>query len=266
MPSTYRYLPTILIALTLSAGGTASAQIMTDTVAGVTSVTATYGYSPFFGDGPDPWHFASLSLGHKTTHGSAIGRANFAHRFGTSGTQGELDLYPRIARNIYAYLNVGVSNSTIFPELRTGAELFGSLNRVWEASIGYRYLRFPSEPTTIFTGAIGKYDGNWWTSVRPYIRHRDDGLAMSVGITTRHYTSDADNYIGASFSAGSSPTDRVDASQLSQTNSWNVGLHGSRSLKPRVAGTWSVGYFNERLPSATTRRRLDTEIGIRFDR
>lgn len=244
----------------------ASSQIMIDTVAGVTSVTATYGYSPFVGDGPDPWHYASFSIGQKTTHGSVIGRANFARRFGKSGYQGEVDLYPRIAKNLYAYLNLGVSSSEIFPELRTGAELFGSLDRVWEVSMGYRHLRFPTEKTTLFTGSVGKYDGNWWTSVRPYIHHRDDGLAMSIGVTARHYTADADNYVGASFSAGSAPNDRVDATQLSRTNSWNVGLHGSRSLRKQVAGTWSVGYSNERLPSATTRRRIDTEIGIRFDR
>lgn len=235
-----------------------------DTIPASGYISGTYEYSHFL-EGPDPWQFASLSVGRKMSLGSIIGRANFARRFSNDGFQGELDAYPRLTPNVYAYLNVGYSESEVFPRWRSGAEIFASLNDAWEASVGYRQLRFSGKPTTLFTGAVGKYSGNWWTSVRPFIRKKDVGLAASVGLTVRRYTVDGDNYLGATLSGGSSPSDRVDPSQLAQTSSWSAGVHGSWSFQPRVTAIWAIGYDNETLPSRDSRRRLDTSIGMRFD-
>ncbi len=235
-----------------------------DTIHASGYIAADYEYSHFF-EGPDPWQLASFSVGHKTSHGSIIGRANFARRFGNQGIQGEVDAYPRLGKNVYGYVNVGYSEANVFPHWRSGAEVFASLAQAWEASLGYRQLRFGGAPTTLYTGSVGKYSGNWWTSLRPFIRKKDQGLASSLGLTVRRYTIDGDNYLGATLSGGSSPTDRIDPSQLAQTRSWSAGVQGSWTFQPRRTMNWSLGYDKETLANRNQRRRFDTSIGIRLD-
>ncbi|MDE3151771.1 MAG: YaiO family outer membrane beta-barrel protein, partial [Gemmatimonadota bacterium] len=118
-------------------------------------------YTSFSG-GYDAWQFVSVSLANRSAWGTAIGRVNYANRYATGGLQVEGDLYPRLGPSTYLYLNLGYSGSSVFPQWRSGAELFQSLPDAWEASAGYRQLRFNGAPVTLLTGAVGKYAGNYW--------------------------------------------------------------------------------------------------------
>jgi len=227
-------------------------------------VGADYSYAWFHGD-IDPWQLAAISVGRRGPRGSVIGRANLAQRFGSNGAQVELDAYPRIRPGMYAYLNVGYSNDNIFPQWRSGGELFSNLPRAWEASLGYRQLRFGGAPVTLLTGSLGKYVGNSWLSLRPYVRVKPDGVSASLGITGRKYGADADNYLGARISAGTSPSDRADPTEIARTSSWSASLQGSRSLRPGLFGTWSLGMEQEELSSTTTRKKLEGSFGLRTE-
>jgi YaiO family outer membrane protein len=149
-----------------------------------------------FGGAMDHWQQAALSLGRGGTHGTLIGRVNVADRFDTYGAQYELDAYPTLGKGRYAYLNVGFSDATIFPEKRYGAEFFTTLPSAYEASLGLRNMRFPNEQVTLFTGSLGRYTGNWWLSLRPYGRRKaDDSFSMTGSLTARRYYAGADTYI-----------------------------------------------------------------------
>lgn len=89
-----------------------------------------------------PWQLGALSLGHRSGAGTYIARVNTARRFETGGAQGEVDLYPRLGRTCYAYLNAGYGDAPVFPEWRFGAELFANLPRAWEASLGLTGRRY----------------------------------------------------------------------------------------------------------------------------
>lgn len=230
----------------------------------VTYVGAEYNHVYFHGD-LDPWNMLALSLGNRGARGSYIGRLNLANRFDQDGAQVELDAYPRFGEKLYAFFNVGYSGSDIFPEWRSGAELFAALPSAWEASAGYRQLRFEGVPAvTLITGAVGKYFGNSWISVRPYVRVGDNGTGTTVVVTGRRYFADADNYIGARLSAGSSPSERATPAEVNRNDSWSAALQGSRTLRPRVVGNWSVGVEREELSAATTRKRVDLILGLRI--
>jgi YaiO family outer membrane protein len=190
---------------------------------------------------------------------------NLASRFGEQGAQIELDAYPRLGEKLYAFFNLGYSGSDIFPEWRSGAELFAALPDAWEASAGYRQLRFEgAPPVTLITGAVGKYFGNSWISARPYVRVGDNGTGTTVVVTGRRYFADADNYIGARLSAGSSPSERATPAEVNRNDSWAAALQGSRTLRPRVVGNWSVGVEREELSASATRRRIDLILGLRY--
>ena len=217
-----------------------------------------------FQDDLDPWRMITLSQGQRGAWGTIITRVNIATRFQSNGVQGEVDVYPRINDKVYAFVNIGYSGAAIFPKWRSGGELFASLPRAWEVSAGYRQLRFNGLPVTLLTGAVGKYIGNSWISARPYVRVRDDGVAASVGVTGRKYFADADNYIGARVSAGSSPSERSTPAEVNRSNSWSAAVQGSRSLRPRIVANWSTGFEREELSATTARKRIDVTLGLRF--
>lgn len=143
----------------------------------------------------DPRHLLFMTLSRKTKYGTVIGRANAAKRFGKEGFQYEIDAYPRIRSGTYAYLNFGVSYSTLFPSKRYGVELYQKLPKSFEFSVGLRYLEFSSSSPKIITGSIGKYYKNYWFSLRPYFTPKSYGTSTSINLTIRNYLKNANNFI-----------------------------------------------------------------------
>ena len=229
----------------------------------VTTAGIDYSYAYFQGD-IDAWHLAALSIGQRRPSGSIIGRLNLANRYATSGAQYEVDAYPGLGANAYGYLNAGYSRATIFPEWRFGGEYFRSLPHAYEASLGFRQLRFGGPPVTLFTGAVGRYTGNYWFSLRPYVRDKPSGISASMSLSARRYYADADNYIGGRAGFGSSPGDDLTADQLGRTSSVTAGVHGSRTVSTRTIGTWSFTFEREELVLQGTRNRWEASGGIKY--
>jgi len=153
-----------------------------------------------------PMLYNSIAYSRQTSYGSIIGRINFDRRFNENGTQYEVDLYPKISKGFYGYLNFGISNSFLFPDFRYGVELYKSLPKSFEVSLGFRALQY-STTTTIYTGSVGWYHKNDYWTFRPYLIPKNSGVSTSGVLGYRKYRSDADNYLGFSFSMGFSPED-----------------------------------------------------------
>lgn len=152
----------------------------------------------------DPMQYYSLKYSRKTKYGSISPKLNVNRRFNEIGAQVEVDMYPKIRKGLYAYLNFGVSNSFLFPDVRYGAELYQSLPKSFEISAGFRTLKY-SSTTNIYTGSVGWYTGNSYWSLRPYFTPSEMGTSASATLTYRKYRSDADNYFGVAFGMGLSP-------------------------------------------------------------
>jgi YaiO family outer membrane protein len=224
---------------------------------------ASYGVQSFTSD-IAAWQLGSVSLSHRDSRGTFIVRGNYARRFSRDGVQGEIDAYPRLSKRVYAYLNIGYSKDAVFPEWRSGAELFTSLPDAYEASLGYRQLRFAGSPVTLFTGALGKYVGNYWFSLRPYVASKTSGTSASANMQARRYYEDADHYVGARIGFGSTPTDQLVPDQaVVRTNAFTAAIQGSTPLSSSVLGTWSAGFEHERLSASSTRRSVAAEAGLR---
>ncbi|MFD1294388.1 YaiO family outer membrane beta-barrel protein [Lutibacter holmesii] len=154
----------------------------------------------------DPMQYYTLDYSRETKYGIIEAKLNFNRRFQDNGFQFEIDMYPRIMEGLYAYVNIGFSDSYLFPKFRFGAELYKSLPHGLEVSLGMRTLKY-SATTNIFTGSVGWYTKNNYFSLRPYITTGETGTNMSGVFTYRLYRSDADNYFGVSASMGYSPDD-----------------------------------------------------------
>ncbi len=194
----------------------------------------------------DPMQFYTLSYSKQTKYGSIIGKYNFSRRFSENGSQIEFDLYPKITKGLYAYLNVGFANTFLFPDLRYGAELYKSLPHSLEISAGFRTLKY-STTTNIYTGSIGWYTGNSYWSLRPYFTPGDGGTSTSAALNYRKYRSNADNYLSFVYSMGISP----------EVNQFIFDANDARIINLKTQ-RFNVGYF------FTTSKNKDA-WGAQFD-
>lgn len=158
----------------------------------------------FYSDTFDPMQYHTLKYSRLTKYGTIIAKLNFSRRYNENGTQFEMDLYPKITKGLYAYVNIGFANTFLFPDLRYGGELYKSLPHSFEISAGFRTLKYDTT-TNIYTGSIGLYIGNNYWSFRPYFTPGDGGTSTSGALNYRRYRSNANNYIGLTYSMGYSP-------------------------------------------------------------
>lgn len=201
----------------------------------------------------DPMFYNAVKYARQTKYGSIIGRVNIDRRLGEYGTQYEVDLYPKIAKGTYAYLNFGVSGSSLFPDYRYGAEIFKSLPRSFEISAGLRGLQYDTT-TMIYTGSVTWYNGNNYWSFRPYFTPGDNGLSSSGTLTYRKYRSDADNYFGVNIGAGISPElnqnyffENDDRIVNLQSQKLNVAYYFSTHNKQNAWGA-QLGIIHQEIP------------------
>ncbi|MDR6843570.1 YaiO family outer membrane beta-barrel protein [Flavobacterium granuli] len=176
----------------------------------------------------NPAQYYSIKYGRETKYGSITAKINFNRRFEENGVQYEVDLYPKITKGLYGYLNAGYSNSSLFPESKYGAELFKSLPKGFEVSLGFRSLIYDTT-TNIFTGSVTWYTGNSYWSLRSYVTPSDTGTSLSGALTYRLYRKDADNYFSAAIGAGYSP----EVNQFSN-NGDQVAIFNLKSQKLNV--------------------------------
>ena len=211
----------------------------------------------------DPWHAVAVSYSRKTAIGSIIGRINYANRFLTNGLQFEMDAYPRFMDGFYSYLNIGYSNSTIFPKLRFGLSLYYSLPLSFEIDAGIRYLKFPSSKTDIYTFALGKYYSAFWFSFRTFIIPGGNSASYSYSLITRYYLSDADNYLAISLGTGISPDER----SLNNPNllvSKKIGMDYNFRISKRQTLSLTTGYIYEEYFANAFRNKISFGMGTQL--
>jgi YaiO family outer membrane protein len=210
---------------------------------------------------PAPWHESSVSLERETSFGSVVGRVNYVSRFSIDAYQYEVDIYPGLRRGLYAYVSYGYSPNAIFPRHRGGVELFSNPGKGFEFSGGLRYLRF-SENVWVYTGSAGRYIGNYFVSIRPFVTPGTVGTSLSGALTFRRYYGDSDSYIGMHIGAGSAPEDSLDTVDLERLNSFTIGASGSLPVGHGAYWTFSAGWDSERLPLDRHRNRSSLGTGL----
>jgi YaiO family outer membrane protein len=134
------------------------------------------------------------------------------------GFQYEIEAYPWISRNSYAFLNAGYSNAfSVFPKWQFQADIFQKIpNTGFEVSVGGAYLdvidvvdtpdNAPPQNIWIFTPYIGYYYKElWWFSYRPYFTFEDYNCYVSHTFTIRRFFGNEDTYASIDFITGPSP-------------------------------------------------------------
>ncbi|MGB5500255.1 MAG: YaiO family outer membrane beta-barrel protein [Maribacter sp.] len=154
----------------------------------------------------DPMIYSSIAFRRQTLAGSIIPRINYSNRLGKHGIQYDLDFYPKFSKRLYAYINYGYSNASIYPNHKVGGDLYVNLPGAIEFSAGGRLIKTDTKDISVITNSLGYYSGNYYFSLRSYITPRPENLTrISGNILVRKYLKDAENYMGVIIGMGVSP-------------------------------------------------------------
>jgi YaiO family outer membrane protein len=190
----------------------------------------------------DPWNTLFLQYRRAFDWGSLNGRVTLADRFDDSGSQYEIDAWPEIGRNGYAWLNLGVSSSSFFPRVRYGGEYFHNFPKAWEGSLGFRYLDFEDGDVAIYAGSVAKYIGNYWVTWRPNYVDKDDGSSWSNEVRGRYYVGGRYEYAELVVSGGVSNEDNRITLATDRLNSFAANAEYRARVAPKWIVVGSVGY------------------------
>jgi YaiO family outer membrane protein len=159
----------------------------------------------WFSDQRPSWREQAYTIARNTPWGYITGNYHRASQGSVSDGLVELEMYPRIAKGTYGFVNFGVSQSSeLFAKRRFGAELFKSLPRGFETSAGFRHFQF-HDAVNMATGSLAKYFGNWWINSRVFLTPGTDGVSRSIQFSARRYFGDAEHFIGFRGGIGASP-------------------------------------------------------------
>lgn len=226
------------------------------------AIGATYDYDTFQGE-ISPWHTWSV-YGRTRTNltGALIARVTQSARFDDFGTLYELDAYPSIGKNGYAYLNVGGSGASFFPKFRFGASYYHNLPKAWEIEGGYRYLGF-TEVTNIITGSLGKYAGNWWFNLRLNVIPDGSSTGTSSQLTARYYFKTSEDFFSLQLGTGVSPDEETrDQTQL--LNSYRARLGYQQLVSPKFMIYGFTGFSRDELSTDNFRNNINISLGMEY--
>ena len=234
------------------------------------SIGISYAIDVYNKNERDAMHYSTLQYSRQTKYGSITGKLNYSNRFTTDNYQYELDLYPRITNGLYAYVSAGFSNSPLYPSFRYGAELYKSLPKSFEASLGLRGLKY-STTTIIYTGSIGWYTGNSYWVFRSYVTPGDPGTSKSGALQYRKYRSDAENYFIIGFGFGVSPeverfVANVDQQTIFQLDSQKINLgYFFSSKNKKNAWGFTADFYREEKPFSKGDFFLYAAFGVSYN-
>lgn len=215
----------------------------------------------------DGWHESQLSMKRRMPIlGSLTLRFSRAQRYGITGNQAEIEIYPHFRRGTYAYLGAGYSyDANWYPHYRIGAELYQNLGHRFEGSVGMRRMAF-STNINVFTASLGRYQGKWLFTGRTYLTPDLNGVAPSIHFYARRYLNDNGDYFGFRVSRGSSLFESVRESNLDLLRATSVSAELSRTVARRWNLTFHAGISQEdRLHhNALLHYLLDSNLFFRF--
>jgi YaiO family outer membrane protein len=220
------------------------------------------------------WHVTSFQYERDDKWGTAIGKVNVGQLIQSSGklynpgaVQYEIDAYPLLGKGYYAYLNYGFSDGDLFPQHRTGLELFKTFSQGTEISLGGRYLHYKNGINVwIYTGSLSQYTGNWWFSVRPYFADIQGKWSQSYFLFARHYTTQY-NYLGGMVGYGVSPDEQINSLGFYETynlKSYQVRFDLQHRLGNHFLFRSLAGYAYEEYKSAIYRNRFNIQLYLAY--
>ncbi|MCX6566672.1 MAG: YaiO family outer membrane beta-barrel protein [Candidatus Aminicenantes bacterium] len=123
-------------------------------------------------------------------------------RFDRGDSQFGMEVYPRLWKGGSAYLDFNYSPSAaLYPKLSYLVEIYQALSGTFDASLGYRYIKFEPNLVSVYIGSLGAYYGSYYSCLRVYLSPKSNESKISWLFLTRRYFTDR-NYIFIGYGQG----------------------------------------------------------------
>jgi YaiO family outer membrane protein len=226
------------------------------------------------------WHISSFGYGRKTSAGVFYGKIYLGDvvRSGEGlfsndvSAQYALELYPRINKQNYAFLNYAFSGGSNFPQDRVGVEFYHTFGKAIEGSLGYRYLYFnPDEGDKvhihIYTGALSSYLGKYWISFRPFIVSDGTDTSHKYSISLRRFLQKEENYLELILGTGTSPDNPAfytNGENVPKLGSWRAELLWKQRIFNNLIFEIQGGYEKTEYVSDSWRNQLAFRTSLSY--
>lgn len=120
-------------------------------------------------------------------------KLSYSERFEQKAWFTELDLYKKCVNKDYFYLKGAYSASEVFAHRRFDAEYFNTFAKVWEHSVGLKYMHYNGNiDVSLLTASLSKYSGKYYTLLRANlgVQNSITPNILSASIQQRYYHSD----------------------------------------------------------------------------
>lgn len=175
--------------------------------------------------------------------------------------QFEVEAYPKIFQNDYAWLAYAYSPGNYFPAHRICAEYWHSFKYGWVASAGMQYYYFDRN---IFIASLSgeKYYKSYWFSSKVYLYFKDQGVTTSLYLTARKYFNDI-NYLQLTAGFGTAPDEPFDVQMdLERMSAATFRLVYFRSVTDDLFIRIGTGYSREEYAESSWRNRYEGSINL----
>lgn len=173
-------------------------------------VTTNYEVNTFQDGYPSQksWNTGFLEYQYLLKQHSLLARVTYSSRFFDDGILYEVEAYPILTKNMYAFISIGVSNDSFYQKFGSALSIYNAIGNGFETEVGFRSFDFETDSFLVFFAGLTKYIGNYYINARASIGpENDSGLFQNYQLTTRYYFENAANYLSLRFGTGISPDD-----------------------------------------------------------
>lgn len=210
----------------------------------------------------NPWALGTLRYQHISKSSFNIS-ATYGRMFDQPGTSFNTEYYPKISQNLTGFFELGASGSSIFPQIRAGAELTALVRKI-AFSAGGKMLQFKAQEKKVklLTFGLGGYFGSFYTNYKSYLSKIGDTQSLTHTLLIRRFFKNRFHYLQLNLTNGSTPLQINNFAEISRVGASAIQLSYSELFFDKLLTTVALGGQMEKYQSGSDRVRSTITIGL----
>ncbi len=214
---------------------------------------------------PLPWNLFQLEYGNRSAKLPWNIRGSYGAFFGTQSVQLGGEMYPKLGKNAYGYLHLGLSPSgDLFPYARLSAEYFKAFSK-GEWSVGMKHLRYSTLQVSLATAHI-EFDFGQGLNVggRSYLGVAQNKLFPAQALWLRKNWTQKERWVQADLQVGQIPYAWIFIPGLEPVSSIRTGIQAQIRVKDYIFVRPLLAFEREEYYPARYRNRINSQITLQY--
>lgn len=225
-------------------------------------IIASYTNTSFSSPPARPWHSAWVAYKARVGKVPVIGKYHFGSVYDRTGSQVELEAYPKTGNSGYLYLNAGAAiNNDVFPLFRAAAEYFHAFGSGFAVSLGSKLLSFENANAYLFTGQLAfTAPNNLKLTYRPYLSLFDDEWSLTHTLSLGILNSLKESSWVLDLQYGSVPYEYYTSATFTNLETFRIGIQHQFRISENVLLKPIFMYEYEEFAPSEYRNRFNSQL------